>query len=284
MLWNERILLTSSCSLAMCGIRLLELLGKLPRYAWYCARSLWVFKRPLEVIRLYLSKRPPRDRLLHLRPGRLLFLSDHPHDIVTAFVVFAKRDYGTVRPGSVVVDIGANIGTYTIFAVCMGATRVLSYEPNSSAFKVLTENITHNGFSTVVQARQLAVSSVDGEQVKIPLESSPYNQIARAGLMTAGVELVGSISLESIMNDHVGGVADLVKIDCEGAEYEILGMANEEVLHKIGHLRLEYHDGPIKELVKHLEKCGHRLVRIKRDSAVMWFENTRWRQIRKRHR
>ena len=42
--------------------------------------------------------------ILRLRDGTTVFLSDHPHDIITAFVVFAKGEYGALPRGGTVID------------------------------------------------------------------------------------------------------------------------------------------------------------------------------------
>jgi hypothetical protein len=100
------------------------------RYAFWSLRCCLVFRRPLTVLRHYLTLSSPPDRRVELRSGLRVNLSDHPQDLTTAFLIFVRRDYGLVRPGSVVVDVGANIGTFALHAAHCGAARVLAYEPN----------------------------------------------------------------------------------------------------------------------------------------------------------
>lgn len=75
-----------------------------------------VFESPLLVIWSYLTRRPPAERLVRLRNGYVIHLSEDPADIVTVFLIYAREDYGSVAPGTVVVDIGANIGVFALFA------------------------------------------------------------------------------------------------------------------------------------------------------------------------
>src|SRR5437868_6234815 len=137
----------------------------LPGFLAACWRALFVFSQPLKVVLGYVRRRPIGDRIVGLRGGRVMHLSQDDADIVTAFLVFARRDYGTVEKGASVVDIGANIGSFAIFAACSGARSVQAFEPNASSFAVLQRNIVANGFETVIQAHHRAVVGKPGESV-----------------------------------------------------------------------------------------------------------------------
>ena len=66
-------------------------------------------------------------------------------DAVTIAVVFIKKAYGDVDDNSTVIDIGANIGVYSIFAATTSKhTTIYAYEPMLSNFNVLLENIRIN--------------------------------------------------------------------------------------------------------------------------------------------
>jgi FkbM family methyltransferase len=76
----------------------------------------------------------------------------------TAFVLHA------VLPGSVIVDIGANIGYYTlIFAKCVGQQgTVVAFEPDDNNFRLLTDNVRINGYSNVTPIKA-AIADHNGE-------------------------------------------------------------------------------------------------------------------------
>ena len=245
-------------------------LAKIPRYLTYFLRCFWVFKRPVSVIYHYLFYCPPKDNLVELRNGLRLFLSNHPHDIVTVFVVFARQDYGPVAVNSTVVDIGANIGVFSVYAASMGAKRVYSYEPNSEAYEVLKRNIESNALEGTIVAWRQAVSSATNDYVRIPLKPSPYNQLIQSAAPSDDSEAVMTIPLEFVLNDHVQDSVELLKLDCEGAEFDILFNSNEKVLDKIESIRMEYHAGPINRLLQYLNERHFRMQHMHPDTAVLW--------------
>ena len=70
--------------------------------------------------------------------------------------------------------------------------------------------------------------------------------------------------------DHV----ELLKMDCEGAEYDILLSAGAETLAKLRDIRVEYHGGRISELYEHLSRHGFRLTKWDPDDETIgrvWF-------------
>ena len=77
---------------------------------------------------------------------------------------------------SVVMDIGANIGTFALYAAQCGASKVFAIEPNKESFDVLCKNIADNHLRDVIHPVNCAIGGSIG-QVGIPKGSSPYNQI-----------------------------------------------------------------------------------------------------------
>jgi hypothetical protein len=67
---------------------------------------------------------------------------------------------------------------------------------------------------------------------------------------------------------------DLLKVDCEGAEYEILLGSQPQTLAKVQQLRLEYHYGRVDELTAHLARFGLKTTLLRPDSDLSgnaWF-------------
>lgn len=244
------------------------------KYCWYFLKCFLVFRDPLEFIHHYLSMTSPKSGVVRLRNGLKIHLSSHPHDVVTVFVIFIRKDYGAVPPGSVVVDIGANIGVYTLYAAACGAALIHSFEPNSEAFRLLSRNVRENGLGNVVRTHRTAVAGANFGTVKFPKISSMYNAIIDDDA-DQEYEYVSSVSLEEVAmrisseNPRI----DLLKMDCEGAEYDILPATGPEVFRKIGEIRLEYHKGMRSDLLPFLERMGyrHRLSKEENSlSGILW--------------
>ena len=203
-----------------------EHLMKIPRYVSYLVRSFFVFKGSLSIILHYLGVRKYGSGFIHLRNGIKIYLSGNAQDVTTVFVIYVKRDYGRIADKPIVIDIGANIGVFSLYAAGCGAEKIYAFEPNRRAYDVLLRNIAANGLEDVIIPFNVAVTGCDGEAVKIPLESSPYNYIRRED-SGDNCEEVNSVTLATIMTKNGLDFVDLVKIDCEGAEYEIVpGMAD----------------------------------------------------------
>ena len=129
----------------------------------------------------------------------------------------------TARPGMVVVDVGANVGLYTLLgARAVGAQgKVYSFEPAPRNFGLLKDNVQVNGFlegGTVI-VRQQAVCERRGERL---LTIYPAN----GGHNTFFPETEGeTIRVEAIVLDEAlkeEAHIDLVKIDAEGSEPLVL--------------------------------------------------------------
>lgn len=132
-----------------------------------------------------------------------------------------------IRPGDVVVDIGAHIGYFTLhFARLVGETgRVYAFEPDPENFALLQTNVRANGYTNVV-LEPMAVSDRSGTFTLYRAENNPADhriydpQEARQPLA------IPTVSLDAYFSDQASARVDLVKVDVQGAEEQVvLGMA-----------------------------------------------------------
>jgi FkbM family methyltransferase len=126
-----------------------------------------------------------------------------------------------VKKGDTVLDIGANIGYYSlIFAKIVGEKgRVFAFEPHPDNFELLRKNIAVNGYKNIIPV-QKAVSDKSG-LIKLYLSgNSVDHQICDSG------EGRSFIEVESVrIDDYFFGQdtkIDLIKIDTQGAEGLVL--------------------------------------------------------------
>jgi FkbM family methyltransferase len=123
-----------------------------------------------------------------------------------------------IEAGDVVLDIGANIGYYTlIFAKCVGRRgHVVAFEPEPGNFALLQENVVANGYRNVSLFR-LAVSDRAG-RARLYLDADN----AGDSRMYDSHDGRPSVDIETVrLDDHLGsslGRIDLVKMDIQGAE------------------------------------------------------------------
>jgi FkbM family methyltransferase len=231
-------------------------LKNLPRFLVACGRAFSVFRDPLSVIGCYLAGRPPADRRVYLHDGHVILLSADPLDIVTVFLIFARRDYGEVARGSTVVDIGGNIGVYALFAGLAGARVVYVYEPSAASYECLVANVRANKLENVIKPERRAVVGTPRATVRFPRHSSAMNHIVSDSDDRDDYDVVPTITLAEIAP---GERVDLLKIDCEGGEYDIFLAGAAEAIRRIDEVRMECHRGPREDLVARLTALGFAL-------------------------
>jgi FkbM family methyltransferase len=243
-----------------------------PKFIWYFIKCFILFKKPLQFLWAYFFLTPLPDHLVELRNGLKIYLSEHKHDIITIFVIFVREDYGKIPSDSRIIDIGANIGVFSLYAARNGACRIFAYEPNSESFQRLLQNIQANRLENVIAPFQLAVTDRNGENVKFPKKSSAYNSILGAD-DASDFEMIETINLATI-TENIERV-DLLKIDCEGSEYDILLKSGKGVFDKMQNIRMEYHYGRENEIESFLRQFGFKKTRHDKNSDTtgnLWYE------------
>ncbi len=127
-----------------------------------------------------------------------------------------------VREGDTVLDLGANIGYFTLLAARLvgRSGRVFSFEPEPTNYNLLLKNIELNGYGNVV-ALQKAVSNTTGK-VKLFLDSKDTgaHSIYRPDGKSKFIE-VEAVAPDDYFKDKVNKI-DVIKIDVEGAEMAAL--------------------------------------------------------------
>lgn len=174
-----------------------------------------------------------------LRNGPVFEIRGGTDDRHVLFEIFVENIYpAPVREGDTVVDIGAQIGCYALRAAGLGA-RVLAFEPFPANFSALQRNIALNGLSNV-RAFQCAVGAEAGERAMFVPDARDhtgrYSLFPGRGSQTV---MVPCLSLDQIVCEHRLEWIDVLKIDCQGSEYEILYGASPETLAKIRNIMAE---------------------------------------------
>jgi len=253
-------------------------IARIPQRIMLFARSLAAarkLKRPVHSFVHYVRLTSPGQ--LEFRDGLKLSLSSHPHDLVTVFNIHLRGDYGTIRRGSVVVDVGANIGAFAIYAARCGAERVYAFEPNCEAFETLCKNIAQSGLEGVVLPFHLAVSGRNG-RVKFPKRASPYNRIlGEAATDPVEFDFVDTVALGEIVASCQIERIDLLKLDCEGAEFDIVAGLDDATCSRIREIRMEYHRDPAEGILDILTERGFRTVYQTGPPSLgmLWLKNGR---------
>jgi FkbM family methyltransferase len=129
-----------------------------------------------------------------------------------------------LRPGATVLDVGANLGWYTLIsAPIVGPTgRVFAVEPNPELARLVYDSAQINGFGRWVSVFQVAVNDVRGVVDLVFNQHSPGGGQIRPAEFALGrarpaSTRVAALPIDEILAEHKGPV-DVVKMDIEGWE------------------------------------------------------------------
>ncbi|MDU8913525.1 FkbM family methyltransferase [Aestuariicoccus sp. MJ-SS9] len=121
----------------------------------------------------------------------------------------------TLTPGDFFVDIGANVGSYTVLASKVCGVRTIAVEPDPDTAKALRRNIEVNGIEDRVRVVEAALGATAGT-VSFTVGRDTVNRVALAG--DENVREVPVRTLDGILD---GEVPRVIKIDVEGFEAEV---------------------------------------------------------------
>lgn len=129
------------------------------------------------------------------------------------------------------VDIGANIGLYSLLAAVHGVHKVIAIEPNPFSFSVLAHNIASNGVGSQIIPLCLAMnekSSVVSFKLGSLHAGNIGNEISSDGENPGGIAITtASFSVDDLFRIQGLSGANHLKIDVDGLELEILRGATE---------------------------------------------------------
>ncbi|MBU1546699.1 MAG: FkbM family methyltransferase [Proteobacteria bacterium] len=145
-----------------------------------------------------------------------------------------------------IIDIGANAGFFTLFAASsFPRASIYSFEPVPENFQQLLRNRERNSQADI-SCFPVAVCGSDGE---IFLNFELEDNFTTAATILNSLESGGKgltvpcVSLATIFQNNSLDTCDLLKLDCEGAEFEILYSCPPETIAKVQRLAMEVHAG-----------------------------------------
>jgi len=178
-----------------------------------------------------------------------------------------REQYWNIKPGEVVVDVGASYGSYTLTACAMGA-QVYAFEPEPTVYADLVRNLELNGWLyTRCTPFNLGLWSVQGiVSMKSYAPHWPQHTISGDYNMTTLDNLVGIDQPKRV---------DWLKVDVEGAEVPVLVGGLETLRRFHPRLLVECHVFLDKEILEKIEALliplDYRLEEIERPPCVMLY-------------
>lgn len=207
---------------------------------------------------------PKADVIFECRDARNDPSDDHDLDYKVVKETWVENVYQIKEEDfwdtGIFIDIGANIGAVSIYVALMNKNRdrsknpikVFSYEPEPHNLEFLRTNIANNKVGDI----KVIPKAVFKERGTISISDRGGNSSIFPRENTSSVE-VPVVTLEDVFILNKITECDVMKIDIEGAEYELIINTPDEILKKIKYLTLEFDGG-------HEDKFGAMITKISR--------------------
>ena len=201
-------------------------------------------RSPLYELSVFLGLREfEENHQVRLRTGfriQLWSLTDFRQAFWDCWVRAPYRVRATDR---VIIDAGANIGCFSIYAASKAPhARIYALEPSRSNYMRLEENVRTNMLEARIFPQPVGVAGRTGTPELNTEHASPYHSVFLPG--GGKSERIEVRSLADTLAETVGprGNVDVLKMDCEGAEMDCLLRADAASLRRIGRIAVEYHE------------------------------------------
>ena len=184
------------------------------------------------------------EKDLSCQSGILDVLREHLYDR-------QYKDYVDVEEGDVVVDIGFNYGIFSLGALMKGASQIYGLEPNREIYKIIKKNYPEKGrvkiYNFAVSGKNETLTFNVGHNTLASSINSQVDDYKESYDVTC-VNFYDFIKFNQIEK------IDFLKIDCEGAEYEIFECIPDEFFRTIKKIHVEFHFNDGQKVIPLIEK------------------------------
>lgn len=186
-----------------------------------------------------------------------------------------------VLSSPIILDVGANAGYFSLFAASrFPNARILSFEPIPVNYRMLEQNKNLNP-QCDINTFPIAVAGRLGE---IKLSFDPNDSFTTSATIyknndSRNQELtVSCISIDDIFEEHGIEKCDLLKMDCEGAEYDIIYNCPDTIFPRIDQIAMEVHTGSeptwnIESMAAFLQGKGYSTRQMPVSILFAWHKN-----------
>lgn len=188
-----------------------------------------------------------------------LYTHGNLDNLETLAMVFTQREYAAFFPfyqKATILDVGAHRGYFSIFAAknAAAASFILALEPEIENVSHLRKNLDLNGVKNVLVEQ--AALHWENTEVNLKIGASVNHSTMEDDSvnMEYSCQKVIGITMEALLAKYKIDRIDFLKMDCEGAEYDIFYKMSAEAYRKIHVISMEFHD------MKREEYAASRLV------------------------
>ena len=194
---------------------------------------------------------------------------DSKTDAVVVREIWCENVYevfdGDLADTGIVIDLGANIGAFGLYAAKLGAKKVIFVEPEPHNVEILRQNVADNKHNVPECEFIVDERAVFGKHTYQPLHAYMTNEHGDSRLLVDGdarssdrkdLQQVQYTTLDDLFKEHGLEYIDVLKIDIEGLEGDVILGAQESTLNLCRYITLEYdqHATDLGKIVEVLSK------------------------------
>ncbi|MEK7126818.1 MAG: FkbM family methyltransferase [Patescibacteria group bacterium] len=187
-----------------------------------------------------------KEFVLNGRKGFVNMFSDADESVFNE--IFVEKEYKILdefikNAKFPIFDIGAHKGMFSIYARCLnGLVPIFAFEPEEDNIRSLKENLRMNSIKGVV-VKGVAVAAGKGNRELFLSADSHNHSIVNRWTIDGELKIrnVECVSLDDVFEKYNLSRVSVVKMDCEGAEFEILWNLSSGTLNKVDVFYVEYH-------------------------------------------
>ena len=201
--------------------------------------------------------------------------------------IFFRQMYGIPTSQKVILDIGANTGLFSLFAadtLRKEDFKIYAFEPFPPTYDKLVNNIRINNLEDKIIPINRGLSGKKSGKIAFYAAKDSFDHSIFNEYHTDKKILVDQQTVVDFMDEYNIDYVDLAKVNCEGAEYDILQNTPSSYIEKIKEFRMEYHnfdyegkEYQISNIVESLKQSNY-VVSFKLpylpEHGIIWFSKT----------
>ena len=190
----------------------------------------------------YYNLIPSKIIIFKTRTNKIIKIRKNSTDLMALTNVWLFEEYKKegfeIKQNDVIIDIGAHIGLFSLYVsqFCTNG-KIFSFEPVKENFELLCSNLEKNNLERVNSFNSAVSKSNTFVKMFINNDEAGHSIFSK----TSTEIKLKSITLQKIFDDNYIKNCNLLKLDCEGAEYEIIETLPNEYFNKIEKIVMEYH-------------------------------------------